>query len=119
MLGRKRAGTNAKILSLIATNIRYLDNTRDMAEELFDGHIASGTCPEVCDDGLSVSKRAGKISNQNRQSAFCRVQNVNQKYMDVLCRALETDWTRFLTIIAQTEAESTSCSVQIRSIWMR
>lgn len=29
------------ILGLSATNIRYLDNRRDMAEELFDGHIAS------------------------------------------------------------------------------
>ena len=32
---------NAKLLGLTATNIRYLDNNRDMAEELFDGHIAS------------------------------------------------------------------------------
>lgn len=32
---------DAKILGLSATNIRYLDNRRNMAEELFDGHIAS------------------------------------------------------------------------------
>lgn len=31
----------AKVLGLSATNIRYLDNQRDMAEELFDGCIAS------------------------------------------------------------------------------
>ncbi len=31
----------AKLLGLSATNIRYLDNQRDMAEELFDGNIAS------------------------------------------------------------------------------
>jgi len=31
----------AKLLGLSATNIRYLDNKRDMAEELFDGCIAS------------------------------------------------------------------------------
>ena len=31
----------AKILGLSATNIRYLDNRRNMAEELFDGCIAS------------------------------------------------------------------------------
>lgn len=30
-----------KVLGLSATNIRYLDNRRDMAEELFDGCIAS------------------------------------------------------------------------------
>jgi len=29
------------ILGLSATNIRYLDNQRDMADELFDNHIAS------------------------------------------------------------------------------
>ena len=32
---------NAKILGLSATNIRYLDNQRDMAYEIFDGCIAS------------------------------------------------------------------------------
>ena len=32
---------SATILGLSATNIRYLDSQRDMAEELFDGHIAS------------------------------------------------------------------------------
>lgn len=32
----------AKLLGLSATNIRYLDNQRDMAQELFDGCIASG-----------------------------------------------------------------------------
>lgn len=30
-----------KLLGLSATNIRYLDNNRNMAEELFDGCIAS------------------------------------------------------------------------------
>lgn len=32
---------DAKILGLSATNIRYLDNRRNMAEELFDGSVAS------------------------------------------------------------------------------
>lgn len=31
----------AMLLGLSATHIRYLDNQRDMADELFDGHIAS------------------------------------------------------------------------------
>lgn len=31
----------AKMLGLSATNIRYLDNQRDMADELFDGNVAS------------------------------------------------------------------------------
>ncbi len=32
---------SAKVLGLSATNIRYLDNQRDMAEEIFEGCIAS------------------------------------------------------------------------------
>ena len=32
---------SATILGLTATNVRYLDGQRDMADELFDGHIAS------------------------------------------------------------------------------
>ena len=31
----------AKLLGLSATNVRYLDNQRDMADELFDGNVAS------------------------------------------------------------------------------
>ena len=31
----------AGLLGLSATNVRYLDNQRDMAQELFEGHIAS------------------------------------------------------------------------------
>jgi superfamily II DNA or RNA helicase len=31
----------AKVLGLSATNVRYLDGQRDMAEEIFDGHVAS------------------------------------------------------------------------------
>lgn len=31
----------AKLLGLSATNVRYLDNRRDMAEEIFDGCVAS------------------------------------------------------------------------------
>ena len=32
---------SAKIIGLTATSVRYLDGQRDMAQELFDGHIAS------------------------------------------------------------------------------
>lgn len=35
------AAPTAPLLGLSATNIRFLDNQRDMAKELFDGHIAS------------------------------------------------------------------------------
>ena len=36
-----RTCPNARILGLTATSVRYLDSQRDMAQELFDGHIAS------------------------------------------------------------------------------
>ncbi|MGN0425405.1 MAG: Helicase associated domain protein [Acetatifactor sp.] len=36
-----QAFPEAKVLGLSATNIRYLDNRRDMAGELFDGRLAS------------------------------------------------------------------------------
>ena len=36
-----RTCPNARILGLTATSVRYLDGQRDMAQELFDGHIAS------------------------------------------------------------------------------
>ncbi|MDD3416127.1 MAG: Helicase associated domain protein [Lachnospiraceae bacterium] len=43
----------AKILGLSATNIRYLDNRRDMADELFDGQIASRmSLSEAISDGI-------------------------------------------------------------------
>ena len=35
------ANPTVPLLGLSATNIRFLDNQRDMAKELFDGHIAS------------------------------------------------------------------------------
>ena len=38
---------NAKVLGLTATNIRYLDDRRDMADEIFDGYVASEM--SICD----------------------------------------------------------------------
>lgn len=44
---------SSKVLGLSATPIRYLDNLRDMAEELFKGNIASEiTLPEAILDSL-------------------------------------------------------------------
>ena len=50
---------DAKLLGLTATNIRYLDNNRDMAEELFDSRVAS----------LSVPENACKVSGTSGQPA--------------------------------------------------
>ena len=70
---------DAKLLGLTATNIRYLDNNRDMAEELFDSRVASnmtlgeavvrGILPapkEICDHSLSVPENACKVSGTGR-----------------------------------------------------
>lgn len=72
---------DAKLLGLTATNIRYLDNNRNMAEELFDGHVASEMtlgeavvrgilpAPKICDHSLSVPENACKVSGTGGQPA--------------------------------------------------
>ena len=92
---------NTKLLGLTATNIRYLDNNRDMAEELFDGHIASEmTLGEAVVRGIlpapkyvttvyqyqkALAKYQARVDNLRTQG----IQDVNQKYLDALRRALE------------------------------
>ena len=92
---------NAKLLDLTATNIRYLDNNRDMAEELFDGHIASDMnlgeavvrgillAPKyvttVCQYQKALAKYQARVDNLRTPG----IQDVNQKYLDALRRALE------------------------------
>ena len=92
---------NTKRLGLIATNIRYLDNNRDMAEELFDGYIASdmnlgeavvrGILPtpkyvtKVCQYQKALAKYQARVDNLRAPG----IQDVNQKYLDALRRALE------------------------------
>ena len=52
------AWPQAKVLGLSATSIRYLDGCRDMAEELFGGHIASEmTLGESIAQGILASPR--------------------------------------------------------------
>ena len=92
---------NAKLLGLTATNVRYLDNNRDMAEELFDGHIASEiTLGEAIVRGIlpapkyvttvyqyqkALAKYQTRVDNLQTQG----IQDVNQKILDELRRALE------------------------------
>ena len=92
---------NAKLLGLTATNVRYLDNNRDMAEELYDGHIASKmTLGEAIVRGIlpapeyvttvyqyqkALVKYQMRVDNLHTQG----IQDVNQKYLDALRRALE------------------------------
>lgn len=91
----------AKLLGLSATNVRYLDNNRDMAEELFGGNIASEmTLGEAIVRGiLPAPKYVTTIFKYQQDLALLqqRVNNLrgaglkdaNQKYLDALRRALE------------------------------
>ena len=92
---------DAKILGLTATNIRYLDNNRDMAEELFDSRVASiMTLGEAVVMGIlpapkyvttvyqyqkALAKYQARVDNLRTPG----IQDVNQKYLDALRRALE------------------------------
>ena len=91
----------AKLLGLTTTNIRYLDNNRDMAEELFDGHIAIDmTLGEAVVRSIlptpkyvttvyqyqkTLAKYQVRVDNLRAQG----IQDANRKYLDALRRALE------------------------------
>ena len=99
---------DAKLLGLTATNVRYLDNNRDMAEELFDGHIASEmTLGEAIVRGIlpapkyvtTVFRYQNELAKYQARVDSLRspgVQDANQKYLEALRRALEQadglDW---------------------------
>ena len=92
---------DAKFLGLTATNIRYLDNNRDIAEELFDSRVASNmTLGEAVVMGIlpapkyvttvyqyqkALAKEQARVDNLRTPG----IQDVNQKYLDALRRALE------------------------------
>lgn len=92
---------DAKFLGLTATNIRYLDNNRDMTEELFDSRVASNmTLDEAVVRGIlpapkyvttvyqyqkALAKYQARVDNLRTPG----IQDVNQKYLDALRRALE------------------------------
>ena len=92
---------DAKLLGLTATNVRYLDNNRDMAEELFDGHIASEmTLGEAIVRGIlpapkyvtTVFRYQNELAKYQARVDSLRspgVQDANQKYLEALRRALE------------------------------
>lgn len=89
------------LLGLSATNIRYLDNRRDMAEELFDGNIASEmTLGEAIVRGilnppkyvLSVYSYQKDLERYERRVKTARqkaVRDAAEKYLEALRRALD------------------------------
>jgi superfamily II DNA or RNA helicase len=92
---------DAKILGLSATNIRYLDGQRDMAEEIFDGQIASEMTLGAAIAGNILPAPTYVVSMYSYQEAFRKLKKrtesvrnpalrkENEKLLEELKRALE------------------------------
>ncbi len=92
---------NVPILGLSATNIRYLDNQRDMADELFDGNVASEmtlgeaivrgilAAPKYVQSVYSYQKDLKEYERRVRQAKSKAVQDAGQRYLEALRRAIE------------------------------
>ena len=89
------------ILGLSATAIRYLDNRRNMADELFDGNIASEmTLGEAIVRGIlnppkyvmsvfSYQEDYDRLRRRVRSTRNKAVKSAAEKYLEALRRALE------------------------------
>jgi len=96
-----KAYPGVPILGLSATAIRYLDNQRDMSDELFDGNIASEmTLGEAIVRGIlnppkyittiySYQKELEKYEEKIARSKRKRSRDAAEKYLEALRRALE------------------------------
>lgn len=91
----------AKVLGLSATNIRYLDNCRDMADELFGGNVASRMtlgeaialgilgAPRYVLSAYRLDKDLQKYARKVRTAKNKVVREEAEKYYEALRRALE------------------------------
>lgn len=89
------------VLGLSATAIRYLDNQRDMADELFDGKVASEitlgeaivrgilAAPKYVLSVFSYQKDLERYKNRVRRAKSKVVRDEAARYLDALRRALE------------------------------
>lgn len=89
------------ILGLSATAIRYLDNRRDMSDELFDGNVASEmTLGEAIVRGIlapptyvtalySYKKDFERYERRVKQAQSKIIRDAGEKYLEALRRALE------------------------------
>ncbi len=87
-------------MGLTATNVRYLDNNRDIAEEFFDGHIAIDMtlgeavvrgilpAPKYVTSVYQYQKTLAKYQARVDNLRALGIQDANQKYLDALRRAL-------------------------------
>ena len=92
---------HAKVLGLSATNIRYLDNKRDMAQEMFHGNIASEmTLGEAIARGIlaapkyvislySYEKELKKLEQKVQAMENQRLASKSMELLEQLKRALE------------------------------
>ena len=92
---------NTPILGLSATAIRYLDNQRNMADELFDGNIASEISlgeaivrgilapPKYVLSTFSCQKDLDKYKKRVSRAKSKAVRDECEKYLDALKRALD------------------------------
>lgn len=89
------------LLGLTATNIRYLDNQRDMADELFAGNVASQMSlgeaivrgilnpPKYVLSVFSYQKDLKKYEQRIRSAKSKAVRDESEKYLEALRRALD------------------------------
>ena len=89
------------LLGLTATNIRYLDNQRDMADELFAGNVASQMSlgeaivrgilnpPKYVLSVFSYQKDLEKYRKRVLSAKSKAVRDESEKYLEALRRALE------------------------------
>lgn len=92
---------DAKLLGLSATNIRYLDNQRDIARELFDGYVASemtlGECivrgilpkPRYVTTVFKYQQDLEKYQARIARVKTPALRDIHEKYYNALRRALE------------------------------
>ena len=91
----------AGLLGLSATNIRYLDNRRDMAQELFDGCVASEMslgeaiamkilpAPEYVISMYSYKEELKRLSVRVKNERDLGIRKYNEKLIEELRRTLE------------------------------
>lgn len=91
----------AKVLGLSATSIRYLDNQRDMSDELFDGNVASEMTlgeaivrgilnpPEYILSVFSYQKDLAKYEKRVQMAKSKLIRDEGEKQLEALRRALE------------------------------
>lgn len=97
----RRLHPKAGVLGLSATNVRYLDNQRNMADELFDGNIASEmTLGEAITRGIldppryvltvfSLQNDLKKYEARAKRARSKPVRDRAEKLLDTLRHALE------------------------------